>query len=156
MKDRYKKFVYRDEKGICIEASASKGMIFDISDGANGELIIEAINSDNSELPNVSAGEYAEVLSVYTDKAGNKAVIPPGWTVSGISKENTIWGKDVSLVIYRIPKEELSKVDWEKQEEVYFLQCTYDQFVWWIYWIVMEHLMARIFQRNSAEETIGN
>lgn len=32
------------------------------------------------KLPVVSAGEYAEVLSIYIDDCGKKAVVSPGWT----------------------------------------------------------------------------
>ncbi len=95
---------------------AEKGMTFETSEGTNGEL------------PAVSAGEYAEVLSVYTDKTGKKAIVPPGWTVSGVSKENNIWGKDVSLVIYRIPQGK--EFDWADKAHVDFLKRAYDQLVW--------------------------
>lgn len=87
-------------------------------------------NNVYSELPTVSAGEYAEVLSVYTDNDGNKAVVPSGWTVSGVSKENTIWGKGLSVVIYCIPKEKVCDIDWTNPDELENLQRTYDQFVW--------------------------
>ena len=132
---RYEKFVLEAEKGI----------IFEVSEGTSGELIIRALNiatdnvysENNIETTNVgfnlqavSAGEYAEVLSVYTDNDGNKAVVPPGWTVSGICKENTIWGKDVSLVIYRIPKEKVSGINWEDMDVVEGLKITFDQLVW--------------------------
>ena len=132
---RYEKFVLEAEKGI----------IFEVSEGTSGELIIRALNiatdnvysENNIETTNVgfnlqavSAGEYAEVLSVYTDNDGNKAVVPPGWTVSGICKENTIWGKDVSLVIYRIPKEKVSGINWEDMDVVEDLKITFDQLVW--------------------------
>ena len=132
---RYEKFVLEAEKGIT----------FEVSEGTSGELIIRALNiatdnvysENNIETTNVgfnlqavSAGEYAEVLSVYTDNDGNKAVVPPGWTVSGICKENTIWGKDVSLVIYRIPKEKVSGINWEDMDVVEGLKITFDQLVW--------------------------
>ena len=132
---RYEKFVLEAEKGIT----------FEVSEGTRGELIIRALNiatdnvysENNIETTNVgfnlqavSAGEYAEVLSVYTDNDGNKAVVPPGWTVSGICKENTIWGKDVSLVIYRIPKEKVSGINWEDMDVVEGLKITFDQLVW--------------------------
>ena len=134
MKNRYKKFVYEDERGISFEVDAPKGMALDVSKGTSGELIIKALNivSDNgySELPAVSAGEYAEVLSVYTDKDGNKAVVPQGWTVSAVPKENIIWGKDKGLVIYHIPEEKVSGINWQNPDEVETLMRTYDQFVW--------------------------
>lgn len=121
---RYDEFVLKAEKGIT----------FDVSEGTRGELIIRALNiaSNNvySELPAVSAGEYAEVLSLYTDNDGNKAVVPPGWTVSGVPKENNIWGKDKGLVIYHIPKEEVSGINWKDPDVVETLMRTYDQFVW--------------------------
>ena len=124
MANRYNKFVFEAEEGIT----------FDVSEGTSGELIIRALNivSNNvySELPTVSAGEYAEVLSVYTDKDGNKAVVPQGWTVSGVSKDNIIWGKDKGLVIYHIPEAKVSGINWQNPDEVETLMRTYDQFVW--------------------------
>ena len=113
---------------------AEGGITFEVSDGTRGELIIRARNivSNNvySVLPTVSAGEYAEFLSVYTDKDGNKAVVPQGWTVSGVPKENTIWGNDKSVVIYHIPKVKVSGINWENRDEVETLMRTYDQFLW--------------------------
>lgn len=124
MANRYNKFVFEAEEGIT----------FDVSEGTSGELIVRALkivsNNLYSELPTVSAGEYAEVLSVYTDNNGNKAVVPQGWTVSGVPKENIIWGKDEGLVIYHIPKEKVSGINWQNPDEVETLMRTYDQFVW--------------------------
>lgn len=122
---RYEKIVLEAEKGIT----------FEVLEEASGELIIKALHvaSNNvifEKLPSVSAGEYAKVLSVYTDKDGNKAVVPPGWTVSGVPKENIIWGKDNGLVIYHIPKEIVSSIIWQYRDEVETLMQTYDQFVW--------------------------
>lgn len=121
---RYEKFVFEAEKGIT----------FEVLEGTSGELIIRAqnivSNSVYLDLPSVSAGEYAEVLSMYTDNDGNKAVVPQGWTVSGVPKENIIWGKDKGLVIYHIPKEKVSGINWQNPDEVETLMRTYDQFVW--------------------------
>lgn len=121
---RYEKFVLEAEKGIT----------FDVLEGTSGELIIRAVNIVSNNVPlnlqTVSAGEYAEVLSVYTDSYGNKAVVPTGWTVSGAKKENTIWGKNEGLVIYRIPKEKVSTINWSNKEEVANLQKNYDQLTW--------------------------
>lgn len=101
--------------------------------GTNSVLSTEE-NEDKkdvySQLPSVSAGEYAEVLSVYTDNNGNKAVVPQGWTVSGVPSENVIWGKDIGLVIYYIPKDKVSGIDWKNKSEVNGLMETYDQLVW--------------------------
>ena len=80
--------------------------------------------------PFVSDCEYANELSGYTDQNGNQAVIPPGWVVSGITEENTIWGKDQGLVIYRMPKEEVKEINWLDQEQVEKVKRTHDQLVW--------------------------
>ena len=124
MKNRYEKIVFETEKGIT----------FEISEGTNKELIIRSLNivSNNvyQELPTVSAGEYAKVLSVYTDNDGNKAVVPQGWTVSGKTKENIIWGKDKGLVIYHIPETKVSGINWQNADVIEALMRTYDQFVW--------------------------
>lgn len=108
---RYEKFVLEAEKRITFEVQ-------------------EGTNNVYSKLPTVSAGEYAKVLSVYTDNNGNKAVVPQGWTVSGVPKENIIWGKDKGLVIYHIPKKKVSGINWQNPDEVENLMRTYDQFVW--------------------------
>ena len=99
----------------------------------NGKNVLkkgEEVNNVYSELPSISAGEYAKTLSVYTDNNGNKAVVPSGWTVSGVPSENVIWGKDMGLVFYYIPKEKVSSIDWKNKKEVYELMETYDQLVW--------------------------
>lgn len=124
MEDRYNKIVFEAEGGIT----------FNVSKGTSGELIFRALKIVSkkvySELKTVSAGEYAEVLSVYADNKGNKAVVPQGWTVSRVTKENIIWGKDKGLVIYHIPKEKVSGINWQNPDEVETLMRTYDQFVW--------------------------
>ena len=90
----------------------------------------ERYNNVYSELPTVLAGKYAEVLSVYTDDDGNKAVVPQGWPVSGMAKENIIWGVNKGLVIYHIPEEKVSGINWQNPDEIETLMRTYDQFVW--------------------------
>lgn len=121
---RYKKFVLEEEKGIT----------FEVSERTSGDLVIMARNivssSETMELLSVSAGEYAKVLSMYTDKDGNKAVVPPGWTVSGVAEENIIWGKDKGLVIYHIPEVIVNYINWQDSSQVETLMETYDQFVW--------------------------
>lgn len=117
-----------------IVLEADDGIYINVSKVTDEKLFISAINivSNNVylELPTVSAGEYAQVLSVYTDKDGNKAVVPPGWTVSVVPNENVIWGKDMGLVIYYIPKEKVSGIDWKNKNEVNVLMETYDQLLW--------------------------
>lgn len=123
MTNRHKKIVLEAEEGITFEGSET-----------DGGLVIRdrSIVTGNvcPELPAVLAGEYAEELSIYTDKDGNQAVVLPGWTVSGNPSENTIWGKDVSLVIYRIPKGFGSIDYWADRHKLKRLKKTYSQLVW--------------------------
>ena len=64
-------------------------------------------------------------------KVGDKtAIIPAGFTISGIDSERTI---DGGLVIYLIndkTDEEISAINWEDETTVETLKQTYDQFVW--------------------------
>ena len=123
---RYEKFVLEAEKGIT----------FEVSDGTSGELIIRARTVKNEAtnvnlgIPVILAGEYANALSLYIDSEGNKAIVPQGWTVSGVPKENIIFGKDKSLVIYRIPEAEVTDIEWLHPEELEKIKRTYDQMVW--------------------------
>lgn len=127
-----------DRQKIVLEAA--KGITFRISEGPGGTLVIKAQYGGTTtesvspvsvyqSLPAVMAGQYAEELSVYTDEYGSKAVILPGWTVSGVNTENTIWEDGMSLVIYRIPKENGS-IDWDNPQEVERMQRSYSQLVW--------------------------
>ncbi len=117
-----------------IVLEAERGIILVVSEENDGELIVKAQKlsktSSNIEFPIVVAGEYAPCLSLYRDKAGRKAIIPPGWTVSGLEKENTIFGKNVGLVIYKINKEDVEEINWANDDEVEFLKRTCNQFVW--------------------------
>lgn len=83
-----------------------------------------------SRFSKLEVGEYSRERAVYIDKDGNYAIIPPGWTVSGIAKENKIWGNNVSLVIYKIPEEKVKSINWENDEDVQYVQKHFDQFVW--------------------------
>lgn len=80
--------------------------------------------------PLVSAGEYAESLSVYTDCNGRKALVAPGWTVSGRKEENTIDGKKAGLVLYYIQKDEVGTIDWEDKSVVERLRSECKQMLW--------------------------
>ncbi len=71
-------------------------------------------------LPEGAGKKFTETKE-YTD--GTKtAVIPGGFTVSGIRNETKI---DGGLVIYLIPDDELESVKWDGTEKT-----KYDQFVW--------------------------
>lgn len=106
--------------------------IFGVLKNAND--VVEANAYEN--LPTVLAGEYAEVLSKYIDKYGNQVVIPPSWTVSKITCENTIDSdKDMCLIIYQIPKEELKNINWKNEKEVKEIKKIYNQLIWYqAYW----------------------
>ena len=71
-------------------------------------------------LPEGAGKKFTETKE-YTD--GTKtAVIPGGFTVSGIRKETRI---DEGLVIYLIPDDEIENVKWDGTDKT-----KYDQFVW--------------------------
>ena len=78
---------------------------------------IEEYIEDTKPLPEIKAGEKATTTSKY-----ETAVIPAGFTVSGIKSETTI---DGGLVIYDIPENELENVKWDGTEKT-----KYNQFVW--------------------------
>ena len=73
----------------------------------------------------IGSGDKADTTTEYEDSNGDTAVIPGGFTVSGLEDESTI---DDGLVIYLIP--DGTTVDWENPTEVANAQKTYDQFVW--------------------------
>ena len=88
----------------------------------NGEKYasIEDYLESIKPLPEGAGKKFTETKE-YTD--GTKtAVIPGGFTVSGIRNETKI---DDGLVIYLIPDDELENVKWDGTEKT-----KYDQFVW--------------------------
>ena len=82
----------------------------------NGKTL-EDYMAEIEKLPDIKAGERATENSNY-----NGAVIPKGFTVSGISKEQKV---DNGLVIYDIP--EGTTPDWSNPDSV---KTKYNQFVW--------------------------
>lgn len=133
MENRYGKIVLE----------ATKGIAFDVLEGTNGELIIRAVEKVRNEienlsrnkidwslLPSVSAGQYVDKLSVYTDEFGSKVPVLPGWTVSKAKNENIVFGRGKSLVIYRIPREDITEINWENSDESRRNMKCYDQLVW--------------------------
>ena len=95
-----------------------------------GELENVYTQPDNGEDPppppeTIQPGEKADTTTEYEDTNGDTAVIPGGFTVSGLPEESTI---EDGLVIYLIPEGET--VDWEDPTSVANAQKTYDQFVW--------------------------
>ena len=82
---------------------------------------VEDYLAGKEKLPEIEAGTRATEPSEY--KSNNKtAVIPAGFTVSGISTEQSI---DGGLVIYDIP--EGRTVNWTNPDSV---RTQYNQFVW--------------------------
>ena len=87
-------------------------------DGKKYNSIEDYINLSSINIP---GGTKVTKATEY--KVGDKtAIIPAGFTVSGIDSERTI---DGGLVIYLIPEEELKNVKWDGTEKT-----KYDQFVW--------------------------
>ena len=82
-------------------------------------------NKENLEKieSNIPGGTKVDENKEYTIKGETRtAVIPGGFTISGIDSERTI---EDGLVIYLIPDDELESVKWDGTEKT-----KYDQFVW--------------------------
>ena len=93
---------------------------------------VTGVTKSNGEKP--STGVTPGTIVSKTEKNNysdgtNTATIPQGFTVSGIPGEQTIAD---GLVIYDIPKDEISSVDWTTKNEdgAYNVQTLYNQFVW--------------------------
>jgi hypothetical protein len=86
-------------------------------------IIDENVNETQEKY--LKSGEYASNTDMYSDGT-SLAVIPAGFTVSGISSENKI---SSGLVIY---KGDLSKANWEtgKDASKNDIKRTYNQYVW--------------------------
>ena len=85
-----------------------------VEDVAKGKVLIES---------NIPGGTKVDENKEYTIKGETRtAVIPGGFTISGIDSERTI---EEGLVIYLIPDDELENVKWDGTEKT-----KYDQFVW--------------------------
>jgi len=86
-------------------------------------IIDENVNETQEKY--LKSGEYASNTDMYSDGT-SFAVIPAGFTVSGISSENKI---SSGLVIY---KGDLSKADWStgKDASKKDIKRTYNQYVW--------------------------
>ena len=85
-----------------------------VEDVAKGKVLIES---------NIPGGTKVDENTEYTIKGETRtAVIPGGFTISGIDSERTI---EDGLVIYLIPDDELESVKWDGTEKT-----KYDQFVW--------------------------
>ena len=85
-----------------------------VEDIAKGKVLLES---------NIPGGTKVDENKEYTIKGETRtAVIPGGFTISGIDSERTI---EDGLVIYLIPDDEIENVKWDGTEKT-----KYDQFVW--------------------------
>ena len=97
---------------------------------AFNSLASEILNeSDNSE--SLKPGQVARKTRINNYNDGiNMATIPEGFTVSGIESEQKISN---GLVIYDIPEEKLSSVNWNEDKDADGnpdVRDKYNQFVW--------------------------
>ena len=91
-------------------------------DGTTGKVSDPSKNNENPTT-GVTPGTVVSKTEKnnYKDSENNMATVPQGFTVSGIKEEQTI---SKGLVIYDIPKSEISNVDWSTAA------TKYNQFVW--------------------------
>ena len=92
------------------------------------ELLGELEREEENQIREATAGIRTKKKLPYFSN-GKKAIIPAGFTVSGIDSESTI---DEGLVIYLIP-EDTTIEEWTKDSNndgIYDVQELYDQFVW--------------------------
>jgi len=110
---------------IAYEEEGSTG---EITVGDKTYVSVDEYLAGNYIMPE-GAGEKFTETDEYFDGT-NTAVIPEGFTVSGVRGEETIEG---GLVIYLIDdktEEEIEAINWNDGTTVANLQQTYDQFVW--------------------------
>ena len=91
-------------------------------DGTTGKVSDPSKNNENPTT-GVTPGTVVSKTEKnnYKDSENKMATVPQGFTVSGIKEEQTI---SKGLVIYDIPKSEISNVDWSTAA------TKYNQFVW--------------------------
>ena len=99
----------------------------------------QVLRNAKNDLPIISAGETAKVLSRYIDKYGNEALVLPNWMVSLDENEQVIWGENqAGLVLYYMnaltAKRWYSKAAEKEIGRESFIQNNvlerYDQIVW--------------------------
>ena len=118
----YVKYKKQEQEGW----QTSEDMSFIISEKGTYTIKIENENISSEEknltIGSLKPGETADKTEKnnYSDGT-DKATVPQGFTVSGLSEEQIIAN---GLVIYDIPKSEISDVDWSTAA------TKYNQFVW--------------------------
>ena len=105
--------------------------------------------NENQRTEAVCGKRTRKTLPYYSDN--KTAVIPEGFTVSGILGEQSI---DGGLVIYNIPQN-ITNIDWE--EDINKNECpdvkeTYDQFVW----IPVPNINEMFMCQSEGTDTNGN
>lgn len=96
----------------------------------DGDTTYNSIDEFLASQITIEPGDKVEKTNKYKDTNNDVAVIPGGFTVSGVLGETTI---SEGLVIYLIndkTAEEIATIDWTNETTVANLQKTYDQFVW--------------------------
>ncbi len=86
----------------------------------------------------------------YKDRNGETAIIPKGFTLSGIASEQTV---DGGLVIYDIPEAEVESINWEDPNSV---KTKYNQFVWVPVGISSSDTETSVAMFYSADEPYEN
>ncbi len=97
---------------------------FEDSADRYGSQLDQELNAYEEESRESLKGKRVGVNTKYTDTNGKTAIIPEGFTLSGIASEQTVAR---GLVIYDIPATEVSSIDWKKPDSV---KTKYNQFVW--------------------------
>lgn len=97
---------------------------FENSADRYGGQLEQELTSYEEESRESLKGKRVGVNTKYTDINGKTAVIPEGFTLSGIASEQTV---DGGLVIYDIPVTEVASIDWKNADSV---KTKYNQFVW--------------------------
>ena len=128
--------VTKNIKGSTVRKSGNSLIVtvdgYDVTvNGTTGE--VTGVAKSNGEKPSTGVTPGTIVSKTeknnYKDSGNNMATVPQGFTVSGIPGEQIIAD---GLVIYDIPKDEISSVDWttKNSDGAYNVQTLYNQFVW--------------------------
>lgn len=99
------------------------GQVEDEATGLMGTFD-EKIEKQEEQERQLLHGTRVTTNTEYKDINGKTAVIPKGFTLSGIASEQTV---DGGLVIYDIPASVVMSIDWTNPDSV---KTKYNQFVW--------------------------
>lgn len=148
------------DNGILKQASKAKEETEQASqkelEFVNGKIKIDGKEYDSiedyiKEQDNIKPGTKVNKDTIYVSD-GKIAVIPEGFTLSGIESEIEI---DNGLVIYLIDdktNDEISNIDWTDETVVEELKEMYDQFVW----IPVQDINDMFMCQSEGTDTDGN